>query len=294
MIGEGNDVKVKGVVQLDDAAFQDQFEEWRDAIYAYVLEQGQPIELSELGFKVKRPPVLKSVGLQDLLRLDPRNRFSLHGCVNHVRAGLRTGWSYAASFAKMPAPVSEHSPVQCMSKTFLMPPPGFGCEVKPYPTMSPPPRGPVLSGVGGGLFNSYQFMETPSPPPPPFSPAVGSHLLSPFIAPIAPHTARPGTSLGWSAPAVSTQGSRPASTPLRDWLGAVFRGLPMQSDAALFAERLRNEVGLETVQDLLDAHRTGRVTPELMQYKIGISAGYYNLIERELIASGRQGAVCRP
>jgi hypothetical protein len=88
ILGEGNDVKVKGVIQLDDEAFKIHFEEWRSDIVKYIGAVSQPVELSELGFKVKRPSCLKGVGLQQMLSLDPHRRFLLYGKVNQVRVGL--------------------------------------------------------------------------------------------------------------------------------------------------------------------------------------------------------------
>ena len=81
LMGDGNEIKVRGFIRLDDEAFQPVFEEWRKAIADYIRMTGRGVELSELGFKVKRPANMKSVGLQEMLKCDPYKRFELRYCM---------------------------------------------------------------------------------------------------------------------------------------------------------------------------------------------------------------------
>ena len=263
ILGEGNELKVKGVIHLNDAAFQQQFEEWRAAIAQHIAEVGHPVELGELGFRVKRPPALKGVSLQQLLVQDPRRRFALSGRVNHVRVGLATRIKAPQEmrsglrpgiedFGRLPTlGASKVCHGRSYSEALKSGPASKDSSPPSTPLLLAPPPGFERTHFGGRSSSDDQLLS-------------GLHDLS----------------LHSAFDFLLEQ--EPADSPvdgycdirLMDWLPVVFADCDPQA-VSMFSARLIRDAGFVSVQDLLDAKQAGYLTAEFIGNISGMRIGHY-------------------
>lgn len=265
VLGEGNELKVKGIIHLNDAAFQQQFEEWRSAIAQHIASVGHAVELGELGFRVKRPASLKGVSLQQLLVQDPRRRFTLSGRVNHVRVGLANrikspqelrsglrvsveelsrlpsggpskvslGRSYSEVLRSGPASKDSSPP---STPRLLVPPPGF--ESVPY---------------GGGFTTDERI---------------------PFEARLNPAFDFLLEQEQMDSPHFLENANASSYVRLAEWLPTIFADCDPQL-VSQFSSRLIRDAGFISVQDLLEAKSAGYLTAEFVGNISGMRIGHY-------------------